>query len=454
MYKSFPLFFLLLFSFAISFGQNKQDKLLSKKLDQLLSSKFKPTEPGCAVLIARKSEVIYKNAFGSANLELNVPIKPDMVFKIASITKQFTAVAILQLVEQGKISLQDSVQQYIKDFPAKGYRITIENLLTHTSGLKDYLQVDYAATNMERWDMEPRQIIDSFKNIPLEFEPGTKFTYSNTGYFLLGYIIEKISGKSYQAYILDNLLKPLGLKHTYFDTSNIVIPNRVNGYGKDGEVLRNADFWSPTIAYAAGGLLSNTEDLFKWHKGLYAYKILKEETLKKAFTSFKLKDGTSTGYGYGWYLKDAGGIKSIEHSGVINGFLSNEIYYPAEDVFITTLFNSDGWSVFELSIKISEWVLGKSFQPDIKISDLLMNSYVGTYSLTIDTTRTVIITKENGHLVAAVSGATSFTLVFESETKFQFKSVLDAKCEFIKEKGRVTKFVANQNGIYEWIKIK
>ena len=284
--------YLLIFLLAVScsFGQDKQ---IEKKLDFLLTKQFNSAEPGCEVLVSKHGQVIYKKAFGSADLELNVPLKPDMVFNLASITKQFTAVAILQLVEQGKISLQDSLQKFIPDFPSKGYTITIENLLTHTSGIRDYMQINYPNLYMERWDFSPEQLIDSFKNYSLEFEPGTKFSYSNSGYYLLGYIIQKVSGERYQSYIEDNLLKPLGLTHTYFDSANIIIPNRVNGYRKDGAIFKNADYWSPTIEYAAGGLISNVGDLFKWHQGLYSYKILKKETLEKAFTSYHLKDGTA-----------------------------------------------------------------------------------------------------------------------------------------------------------------
>jgi CubicO group peptidase (beta-lactamase class C family) len=454
MYKSFRLFFLLLLSCTLSFGQSKEDKLLSKKLGQLLSSKFKPTEPGCAVLIAKKGEVIYKNAFGSASIELNTAIQPDMVFNLGSITKQFTAVAILQLVEQGKISLQDSLQKYVKNFPSKGFTITIEHLLTHTSGIKDYLQLDFDQPYMERWDFSPVAIIDSFKNQPLEFEPGTKFQYSNSGYFLLGYIVEVVTGKTWQEYLKQHILVPLGLTHTYTDSPNEIIPGRVYGYMNNNGHFEKADYWSATLPYSAGAIISNVEDLYKWHTGLYEYKILKKETLEKAFTSFKLKNGLSTGYGYGWFIKKSNDFFSIEHSGGMVGFVSNEIYYPDEDVFIALLFNSGNAPKDELSVRISEWALGRSLQPDIKIDDSLLNKYTGTYLFTLDSTRTIVLKKESGRLIADISGQGTLPLIFETETKFQFKGVLDAKAEFIKENGKVTKFILYQNGDYEWKKIK
>lgn len=440
--------FLLMLGYA--YGQARQDKQLEKRLDELLQ--FKASDPGCEILVARKGGIVYKKAFGNADMELNVPIQPEMVFKLGSITKQFTAVAILQLAEQGKISLQDSIQQYIKDFPSKGHTITIENLLTHTSGIPDYMQLDYDDKNAERKDYEPGQIIDIFKMLPLEFEPGTKFRYSNSGYFLLGYIIEIVSEKSFKAYLQENILTPLSLNHTYFDSSNIIIPNRVNGYSKEGPEYRNADYWSMTIAYSAGELISNTDDLFKWHQGLYSYKILKKESLEKAFTPYKLKDGTVTEYGYGWILKNVSGIQSIGHGGAITGFRTNEVYFPAEDLFVAVLCNCECAPIDELSINISSLALGKPLQNEVKLDVNLINDYVGTYTLETDVKRTIVIRKENGILLARLSEQETIPLIFQSDTKFQFKNVLGADCEFIKENGKVTKFNVSQNGHYTWIK--
>ncbi len=449
MLKSYIYLFLCFSIMKSSTGQNLS---FEKKVDDLLTKQFNQSQPGCEVLVAKQGQVIYKKAYGSADLELNVALTPDMVFNLASITKQFTAVAILQLVEQGKISLHDSLQKFIPDFPSKGYTITIENLLTHTSGIKDYMHLDFPNSYMERWDYRPKQLVDSFKNYPLEFEPGTKFSYSNSGYYLLGYIIETISGKRYQNYVQDNLLKPLGLTHTYFDSTGIIIPNRVHGYLKDDRVYRNEDYWSPTIEYSAGGLISNVDDLFKWHEGLYSYQILKKETLQKAFTSYKLKDGVSTDYGYGWYLKTSNGIKSIEHAGGIPGFMTNEIYFPAEDIFFAILCNCGSAPVDELSVNISSIALGKPLQTDLKVDSKTFNKYVGVYKLSIDKSRAITMIKKDNQLFAKVSDTEEYPIVFQSDTKFEFKNIRDAHCEFVSENGKVTKFNVSQNGHYEWIK--
>src|ERR1700754_3793441 len=197
---------------------------VSKTVDSLLAPRFTGNRPGISVLISQKGHVVYKKAYGSANMELNVPITTDMVFDLGSITKQFTAVAILQLMEKGKLSLKDSLQKYIPDYPSKRYTITIENLLTHTSGISDYMRLGYKEPFMERRDFAPKELSHLFKNEPLEFEPGTQFKYSNSGYYLLGYIIEVITGESYERYIQENILSPLSLTHTFYTKPNVIIP--------------------------------------------------------------------------------------------------------------------------------------------------------------------------------------------------------------------------------------
>lgn len=450
MYK--PLLFILI-SLSVGTISNGQNPDIEKRLDQLLSAEFNQKEPGCAILVAKDGNVVYKKAFGTADVELDVPLAPGMVFKLASITKQFTAIAILQLVEQRKISLEDSLQKFVPDFPSHGQRINIENLLTHTSGIKDYMQIEHANQYMERWDFTPKQLIDHFKNHPLEFEPGTRYSYSNSGYYLLGYIVERVSGKSYQSYVKDNILTPLGMSETYFDTDNNIIPRRVKGYRKDNGKLKNADYWSPTIAYAAGGLLSTTGDLLKWFNGILAHKIIIKETLDKAFTPYKLRDGSQVNYGYGWYIENTGKVRSIEHAGKMNGFLTNQIYYPEQNVFIAALFNSENAPRDEMSRKISEIVLGQSLQTESSRLDVeTMCSYIGTYSLTTDSKRTITVELADGRLFAKVGGQSRFELLFQTPVKFQFRNVKDMTGEFIKENGRVVRILVNQNGQFVWQK--
>lgn len=463
MQKFFYIFLKCLFIFSFSFGQNNQ---LEKSIDSLVLEQIKPNEPGVAILIAKKGKVVYEKAFGSANLELNVPLQPDMIFAIGSITKQFTAVAVLQLAEQGKISLQDSIQKYIKDFPFKGYTITIENLLTHTSGIKDFMTIDHPGQNVLRWDFTPQQIIDHFKNEQLEFKPSSKYNYTNSGYTLLGRIIEVASGKSYYNYLLENVIRKAGLKNTFFANADTIIPKRVSSYTRDRGFYDNFDYMSMSFGYGCGDLLSNAEDLFKWNTALLSGTVIKRETLEKAFTAYKLSDGTYTTYGYGWIIDNVGAVKRIHHQGQMIGFVATEKYFPTEDVFVATLanvkspedktdFSDNRYRLYE---NISLLSLGKRLAKEVIVSDAVLDSYIGTYKATFKRNQTLTIYKRGNSLYADLSNGTgsNMLLVAQSDTKFFLPDIVSVPTtfEFIVEKGKTVKLIAIQDKEYEWKKIK
>lgn len=461
MNKIFFGFIISLLSLSNSYAQSKEGKQLAKKLDDLISKRFTTIAPGCVVLVAKKGEIIYKKAFGSANLELNVPMQPDMIFWIGSITKQYTAIAILQLLEQGKISLQDSIQKYIKDFPSKGYTITIENLLTHTSGIKNLGEIPDPIPNAERQDYTPKQVIDNFKNEPLRFKPGSKFDYSNSNYYLLGYIIETVSGMAYQKYLQQNIFKPNGLSNTYYIEREKIIGNRVSGYTKQEGKFENADYVSASLLYAAGALMSNADDLFKWHQSLYNNRLVTREILNKAFTPYKLTDSSFSTYGYGWFIKNIAGSKTIEHGGSIDGFQSDEIYFPNEDVFVAALFNgyepAVNWTI--LSNDIAKISIGKPLNSEVKLDEAILKQYFGVYEY--DSKNKLIVTLENGSLFIEDTNPDArlpkVQLYAESENKFFIKEVAELKFEFIKDTNKnVVKAVTyNSRGKdAEWKKIK
>lgn len=383
-----PSLFIISFLFlTYSYGQSKSDKQLVKSLDELLSGQFKQNEPGVAILMAKNEKVVYEKAFGSANIELNVPMQPDMVFRVGSITKQFTAVGILQLIEQGKISLQDSVQKYIKDFPSKGYAITIENLLTHTSGLIDYASMNDPDPYIERRDFTGQFIIDYFKKESLQFKPGTKYGYSNSNYALLAYIMEKITGKSYHRYMEEKVIKQAGLTNTYYANEHAIVPKRVTGYTRDRGFYENCEYQTISLGYGCGDLMSTVADLYKWNNALFAYKLVKKETLEKAFTPYKLNDGTMSSYGYGWFIDKKYGRKCVHHEGQVSGFIAMEKYFPDENIYTailtnlksgedTTDFSDKRFRLFEKVFSLS---LGNELPVEIAVSDSILESYVGTY---------------------------------------------------------------------------
>lgn len=462
MEKLIILAFLLFTGFNTGYTQAITNQQLEKLIDDLLIAEFKPAEPGISVLIAKKGQVIYKKAFGSANLELNVPLHPDMIFRIGSVTKQFTAIAILQLVEQGKISLQDSIQKYVKEFPSKDATITIEHLLTHTSGIKEYTAIDHPDPYMDRHDLTPFDIINHFKNTPLEFKPGSHYAYSNSGYMLLGYLIEKVTGKKYHDYMNENIIKRAGLNNTLYADEKNIVPRRVAGYTRDRGFYENTYFQSVSLAYAVGDLFSTTEDLYTWNNALLTYKLVKKETLEKAFTPYTLTNGVSTKYGYGWFINSSHGHKCIHHEGQVSGFIAAENYFPELDTYVVVLTNVKSGEDktdfsdrrFRLFDKIIALAVGDDLQKGTIISDNILDSYTGTYQLVSNANRTIVMVRDKDKLVAKITGQGSLSLVFQSTTKFSFEGLAGATGEFITENGKVAKFIISQNGEFEWKKIK
>lgn len=360
-------------------GQQEDPGQLSTKYDKLLSAHLKSDEPGATVLVARNGQVIYEKALGMANIELNVPMRAEHVFKIASVTKQFTAVAILQLMEQGKLSLQDELTKFIPDYPTQGYRITIEHLLTHTSGILDFAKIRETPNRMAG-DLTPEQMINIFKEQPLRFPPGTQWEYSNSGYFLLGYIIERITGKTYGEYLEERIFKPAGMSRSFYGGETQLVTNRADGYTRAQQGFINAPHISMTHPYAAGAILSTVEDLFKWHQALNSYKLIRKENLEKALTPYTLTDGKKTRYGYGWRFGSIQDSPSFWHAGGINGFTSMAMFLPEEDVFVAVLSNSDAGSHEEIAAKLAALAIGKPYEyTPIPVNPSDVVQYMGVY---------------------------------------------------------------------------
>lgn len=440
----------IMLSLMISFtaadiaAQQLTPKQLATEYDKILTEQFKPGETGCAALVAKNGQVIYHKAFGMANLELNVPMQPEMVFRIGSITKQFTAIAILQLMEQGKLSLQDDITKFIPDYPTQAYTITIEHLLTHTSGIKSYTGMTDYMKNV-RIDMKPEELIDMFKNQPMEFAPGTKWNYNNSGYFLLGYIIEKVTGKTYAEYIQENFFTPLGMTSTCYGSDTRIIMNRASGYqpGKDGPV--NSDYCSMTQPYSAGAIMSTVGDLFKWHQAVHSYQLVKKETLEKAFTEYKLKDGKGTHYGYGYFLSQLQGSPTIEHGGGIFGYLTSSVYLPEEDVFIALFSNNTGKNPEFSALQMAAIAMGKPLKTSfIKLEDAALDQYVGIYAN--GNGREVTVTREGNQLSAMLAGSGTRKLFPVEKDKFIVEDAFMYATFNRDASGKIVSFVTDDRG--------
>ncbi|MFA7359396.1 MAG: serine hydrolase [Candidatus Kapaibacterium sp.] len=365
--------------FNLTYAQQKDDEQLVTYFDKILSEQFKIDEPGLTVLVSRNGQVIYKKAYGMANLELSVPMQVDNVFWVASIGKQFTAVAILQLMEQGKLNLQDEITKFIPDYPTQGNKITIEHLLTHTSGIHNFSGMEDPEKKLAL-DCTPNEVIDFFKNIPMRFTPGTKWEYSNSGYFLLGYIIETITGKPYSEYLEEIFFKPLGMTNSLFASNKRIIKNRVGAYSQGDNGFENSRHLNATIIYSAGAIQTTVEDFYKWHQAVHSYKFVKKETLDKASTRYKLTDGNETDYGYGWKLGYVYESLSIWHGGSIEGFGTTEIYLPKEDVFVAVFSNCDCIYPKDIASRLAALTAGRTYDyKEIFVENIILKGYTGVY---------------------------------------------------------------------------
>jgi CubicO group peptidase (beta-lactamase class C family) len=442
------LFFLTALVMMITLAaeaQTPNTKAMSAEFDKLLLAQFKPGETGCAALVAINGQIVYKKAFGMANLELNIPMQPDMVFRIGSITKQFTAIAILQLMEQGKLSLQDEITKFIPDYPTQAYKITIENLLTHTSGIKSYTSVPEIMKYIKD-DFTPGEVIDKFKNLPMEFAPGTKWNYNNSGFFLLGYIIEKVSGMKYQDYVEQNLLKPAGMTNSLYGSDRKIIKNRAYPYQRDGENTVNADYMSMLLPYSAGSIMSTVEDLYKWNRAVISEKFVKKETLDKAWTEFKLSDGKGAHYGYGWFLSQVQGSLSIEHGGGINGYLTNGIYLPKEDIFVAVFSNSTAKSPEAVSTKLAAVAIGKPYtHTETPVPAGIIDQYSGVYEDEHGSQRLII--KEGTELFSQRSGNSKIKIKQFGQDKFFFDDYFTVLTFNRDASGNITGVDADDRGV-------
>lgn len=314
-----------------------QDKV--QKIDELLKTYHDYGQFNGAALVAENGRVILKKGYGKANMEWDIPVQTDTKFRIGSVTKQFTAALILQMVEEGKIKLDGKLTDYLPDYRKDtGDRVTIHQLLNHTSGIPSYTNAQFFRED-SRDPYSPADFVKKFSSGDLEFEPGTKFAYNNSAYFILGAIIEKISGKPYAQVLKEKILDPLGMTNTGYDVHGTIIKHRAAGYQKTSDGYENAPYLDMSLPYAAGSMYSTVEDLYKWDQALYEDKILSAESKAKMFTP------GLEGYGYGLFMedeqhgKDGLKLKVIQHGGGINGFNSLFTRYPEKKNLVVLLDN-------------------------------------------------------------------------------------------------------------------
>lgn len=308
---------------------------LDTALDTYLRAATQNEQFSGTVLLTREGKPVFVRSYGMANYELGVPNSADTVFRLASVTKQFTALAVMQLQEQGKLKVNDPICLYLSDCPASWQPITIRHLLNHTSGIPNFSSLPDWDEVLSRRDYTPVEQIALFRDLPLKFTPGEKYDYSNSGYHLLGLIIEHVSKTGWGEYVRQRILAPLGMTHSGDDNTRVLIPNRASGYYSLGTTFINAPIISRTVGYAAGGLYSTVGDLLLWDRALVPGKLVSQASLDAMFTPAK------NNYGFGWRIGERFGRREMDHSGSDNGFSTYIIRFPADNLTAIVLSNSD-----------------------------------------------------------------------------------------------------------------
>ena len=390
-----------------------------------------------SVLVAKNGTVLFAESAGWANLEWKIAHTPATKFRIASVTKQFTAAGILLLAERGKLSIDDPLGKFLVAAPEVWKPVTLRQLLSHTGGIPDFPD-DPDATKKTL----PQRMAHAAGK-PLEFAPGDRYKYSNTGYTLLGWIIEVASGQSYETFLRENIFQPLGMNDSGYDSHTAVIPQRAAGYVRGPKGLANAPYTDMHLVFAAGAIYSTPADLLRWTQGLFGGKVLSAASLKQMTTPVK------NNYAFGLQVGTSKGRKVISHNGSIDGFNSQLNYYPESQVTVVALANINGPDVFELAAQLEALAFGETAtliaeRKEIDLPAATLQKYVGVYQLNEATAISVRLI--DGRLTMQPTNQGQSPMFPESEKAFFLKDV-DVQMEFVTDaQGRVMEMLTHQGG--------
>jgi CubicO group peptidase (beta-lactamase class C family) len=435
------LFILILFPCVLTAQKN-----YPQLLDQYMQAQNKIKGFTGAVLVMKQDKILLRKGYGMADREWNIPNTPETKFQVGSVTKQFTASCILQLIEQGKLGLDDKLSKFLPGFP-KGDSVTIHMLLNHTSGIASYTGIAQFGS-MARLSLAKDSMIAFFSNRPYDFSPGTKYRYNNSGFFLLGYVIEKISGMSYSNYLRKNIFDKLNMTNTGVNQWDTILPMRAKGYSADKKKVVNADFISLDWPFSAGAIYSTVDDLYKWDRALYGTAVLTNASRQKMFTPGK------NNYGYGIVIDSLEKHPRIGHNGSIPGFLSVIARYVNDDVCVIVLSNTMVVQNNTLPITdvLAEGLADIVFDlpvetpyehKEVAIDPSLLDKFVGKYNAGL----TLEVIRKDNKLYRHRDGSADIELKPESNTKFFYADDSNRQLEFeLDNAGNVVKiwFVNNE----------
>jgi CubicO group peptidase (beta-lactamase class C family) len=411
-------------TFALRASAGEQD---TARMEQLIQSHVTAGTFMGTVLVARDGAVIIDRAYGMANLEWDVPNTTATKFRLGSVTKQFTAAAILLLEERGKLKVDDRIKAHLPDAPMGWDRITIFNLLTHTSGIANFTSLpEYNVAKVRSSTVDGT--VSTLRDRALDFGPGEQMSYSNSGYLVLGSIIEKVSGQSYEKFVTDNLFAPAGMNDSGYDSNTAIIKRRANGYARIATGYVNAGYIHMSVPHAAGALYSTTGDLLKWEQALFAGQVVSKASLDKMITPFK------NDYAMGVTSTLAKGRRVIAHGGSIDGFNTHMSYYPDTRTVVIALSNVSGPAPSAIAAQLGAIMHGEAVtlnteRKEIALPPATLAKYAGVYQMTTAVSVTMTITLEGDRLMAQLTGQGKLPIFPQSETLF-FLKVVDAQLEF------------------------
>ncbi|WBT07071.1 serine hydrolase [Brevundimonas vesicularis] len=412
------------------------------RMDQVIRASSDADAFSGAVLVARDGRILLDQGYGLANREWNIPNDGDVKFRLGSLSKQFTAVAVMLLNQQGKLDLDAPIKTWLPDAPAAWDAITPRHLLSHTAGVPNFTAFsDFEAQKTRPATMS--QLIARFRNRPLDFAPGSRFAYSNSGYVLLSAIIETASGQTYADFVAANLFQPLGMSDSGYDRHDMILPRRASGYALGADGVVNADYVDMSIPTGAGALYSTTHDLLKWEQGLFGGRLLNAQSMTALTTPVR------NGYAMGLMVSEADGKRLVWHNGAIEGFNTYMAYDPGDRTAVIVLGNLNGEAPDKLGAALVTLARGgtvtlPSERRAVALSPEVLKAYGGVYNLA--PTFALTISVVDGKLMAQATGQPAFELTAEAEDAFYLTAV-DAQITFTRNAdGAVEGLVLHQGG--------
>jgi CubicO group peptidase (beta-lactamase class C family) len=324
-------------------AQAVPDQLTTATVDEFVNSELRAQHiPSVALAVVRNGKIVKAAGYGMANVELSVPAKPESIFQTGSVGKQFTATAVMMLVEEGKVGLDDKISKYFPDSPPAWKDIAVRHLLTHTSGIPDYTSEKAGGAVNMRTDYTEEELVKKIAGLPLDFQPGEKWTYSNSGYLILGVLIHHLSGEFYGDFLQHRVFQPLQMNSTRIISEADIVPNRSAGYRLVKGELKNQEWVAPSLNTTAdGALYTNVLDLAKWDAALYTERLLKKSSFDQMWTPVKLNSGKTSPYGFGWRVTEVNGHRLLEHGGAWQGFTMHISRYVDDQLTIIVMTNLD-----------------------------------------------------------------------------------------------------------------